>query len=57
MIPGLVYRGLAMVFLGTGGIAAAEIAMYFEQPIIAAGYLLGAVGFLAMGVVRLVRAM
>lgn len=56
MIPGRLIEGIGMVFLGAGGIGAADLASYFGQPLFALGYLLSAVVLLGAGMVRLVRA-
>jgi hypothetical protein len=57
MIPDFFFRALAMIFLGTGGMGASKVALHFDQPVIALGYLLAGLVFLGMGIVRLVRAM
>ena len=57
MIPDFFFRALAMIFLGTGAIGAHQVAIHFDQPFIALGYLLAGLVFLVLGIVRLVRAM
>ncbi len=56
MIPRTFFEGLGMVMLGAGGVGAAQLAVHFDQPFFALGYLLSAVVLLMAGVVRLVRA-
>ena len=45
-----------MIFLGTGGIGAAVVASYMDQPFVALGYLLAGIVLLLSGIVKVVRA-
>lgn len=57
MIPQYFLSALALVFVGAGGLGASDIAIHFDQPLLAAGYALGALAFLGTGFIRLVRAL
>ncbi|MCZ7664212.1 MAG: hypothetical protein M5U22_15350 [Thermoleophilia bacterium] len=56
MLPQSFIQGLAMIFLGTGGIGAADVASYMQQPFVALGYLLASIVLLLSGIVKVVRA-
>jgi hypothetical protein len=47
---------LCLIFLGMGASAASDLASYLRSPELAAGWALGAIAFLGVGVVRLLRA-
>jgi hypothetical protein len=49
-------QGIALIFLGAGAVSAANVAVYFDQPFFALGYLVAAVICLLTGIMRVVRA-
>ncbi|MHB1345036.1 MAG: hypothetical protein ACYCX3_11865 [Thermoleophilia bacterium] len=55
MFPPSFIKGLAMIFLGSGALGSVDIALYFREPFLALGYLLGALTFIGVGITRLVR--
>ncbi len=57
MIPNYFLSALALVFVGAGGLGASDIAVHYGQPLLAAGYAIGALVFLGTGFIRLVRAL
>jgi len=56
MVPERLIQGLLLVLLGAGGMGAVDIASYFQQPLLAWGYLLASLIFTVSGIFRLVRA-
>ncbi len=55
MLPTTYIQGAAMIFLGLGAIGASKVALYFSEPNLSLGYLIGAVLFIMVDVTRLLR--
>lgn len=56
MITDRLMQGIGLIFLGAGGVGAANVAAHFDEPFLALGYLVGAAIFLGSGIVRVIRA-